>query len=60
MARKETCPSAAPFVLVACGTALLLLDEFAWDLGRTGVLAAAALNVIGLVTLLVRRQGARR
>jgi hypothetical protein len=39
------------FILIFIGTLGLLLNEFMFDWGRTATLIFAAINVVGLVTL---------
>ncbi|MFC1913573.1 hypothetical protein ACFLX7_05235 [Chloroflexota bacterium] len=39
------------FILVISGTVGLLLNEFAFDWGRTVTITFAVVNLIGLVTL---------
>ena len=41
----------ATFVLIAIGTAGLLVNEFVTDLGRAATITFAGLNVVGLVVL---------
>ncbi|MFC1873310.1 hypothetical protein ACFLW3_00655 [Chloroflexota bacterium] len=48
------------FILLVIGTVGLLLNEFAFDAGRTATITLASLNFVGLITLAVIRWGLRK
>ena len=48
------------FTLLIIGTLGLLINEFAFDWGRTATLTLAALNVIGLAALAITHWGTKR
>ena len=44
------------YILIVVGTIGLLVNEFAFDWGRTATLTFAVLTIVGLVTLAVTRR----
>ena len=48
------------FTLLGIGTLGLLINEFAFDCGRTATLTLAALNVIGLAVLVLTYWGTKK
>ena len=41
------------FIILIVGTAGLLVNEFIFDMGRTGTIVFAAFNVVGLIILAI-------
>ena len=48
------------FVFLVIGTVGLLVNELAFDWGRAATLAFAALNVVGLITLVFTNRGVKK